>query len=40
VLRDEALRELPGGDEAFFNLNTPDDLIEAARRIAARAAHP
>lgn len=34
-LDDEALRGLPGGLETFFNLNTPDDLAEARRRLEA-----
>jgi molybdopterin-guanine dinucleotide biosynthesis protein A len=37
-LDDVALSELPGGLETFFNLNTPDDLADAERRLEAREA--
>jgi molybdopterin-guanine dinucleotide biosynthesis protein A len=37
LLDDAALAALPGGLENFFNVNTPDDLAEAERRLAARA---
>lgn len=37
-LDDGALARLPGGLENFFNLNTPDDLAEAERRLAGREA--
>lgn len=40
VLSDEEIAGLPGGAEAFFNLNTPEDLTEAARRIAAHTLQP
>jgi molybdenum cofactor guanylyltransferase len=35
---DEGLSELPGGRDAFFNLNTPADLDEARRRMETGAA--
>lgn len=37
LLDDGELARLPGGLENFFNLNTPDDLAEAARRLGAAA---
>jgi molybdopterin-guanine dinucleotide biosynthesis protein A len=37
-LEDAELARMPGGIEACFNLNTPADLAEAERRMAARAA--
>ena len=37
LLDDSALARLPGGLENFFNLNTPEDLAEAARRLGAAA---
>jgi molybdopterin-guanine dinucleotide biosynthesis protein A len=40
VLDDAAIAKLPGGREAFFNLNTPADLDEARRRVTAGAARP
>ncbi|HET9325560.1 MAG TPA: molybdenum cofactor guanylyltransferase [Candidatus Eisenbacteria bacterium] len=40
VLSDEEIAALEGGAEAFFNLNTPEDLTEAARRIAASTLQP
>jgi molybdopterin-guanine dinucleotide biosynthesis protein A len=36
-LDDAALAGMPGGLACFFNLNTPADLAEAERRVAARA---
>ena len=35
VLGDAELAKMDGGVECFFNLNTPDDLAEAGRRLAA-----
>jgi molybdopterin-guanine dinucleotide biosynthesis protein A len=32
---DEALEAIEGGAAAFLNVNTPDDLDRAARRLAA-----
>jgi molybdopterin-guanine dinucleotide biosynthesis protein A len=40
VMSDDELADIPGAGESFFNLNTPEDLVEAARRIAARAVEP
>jgi molybdopterin-guanine dinucleotide biosynthesis protein A len=45
LLDDAALAELEGGLDSFFNLNTPEDLAEAERRLASapvarRAAGP
>ena len=37
-LEDAELARMPGGIESCFNLNTPADLAEAERRMAARAA--
>jgi molybdopterin-guanine dinucleotide biosynthesis protein A len=31
---DPELAALPGGIDAYFNLNTPDDLANAERRLA------
>jgi len=38
VLDADEVGQLPGGADAFFNLNTPADLAEAARRLAAEHA--
>lgn len=38
MLEDAELARLPGGLESFFNLNTPDDLVEAAVRLAVEEA--
>ena len=40
ILDDAALAALEGGSETFFNVNTPADLAEAARLLAARAGAP
>jgi molybdopterin-guanine dinucleotide biosynthesis protein A len=40
VVDDLELRRLPGGIECFFNLNTLEDLSEAARRVAGEGVKP
>jgi molybdopterin-guanine dinucleotide biosynthesis protein A len=40
VLQDIELEAIAGGLDAFFNLNTPEDLLEAERRIAADVRRP
>jgi molybdopterin-guanine dinucleotide biosynthesis protein A len=40
VLSDAELSRIEGGVECFFNLNTPGDLAEAGRRLAAFTAKP
>jgi len=40
LLDDLAIASLEGGAENFFNVNTPADLAEAARRLAARIEAP
>ncbi len=40
ILDDVALAALEGGSENFFNVNTSEDLAEAARMLAARAGAP
>ncbi|MGH7729860.1 MAG: molybdenum cofactor guanylyltransferase [Candidatus Eiseniibacteriota bacterium] len=37
-LDDRELAQIPGGAAGFFNLNTPADLVESERRLAARKA--
>ena len=38
IVTDAELARLEGGIECFFNLNTPEDLAEAGRRLAATSA--
>ena len=40
LLADDELARLEGGLENFFNLNTPEDLAEAGRRLAAAGSVP